>query len=168
MPPTGRPPLAKSLKRLHGNPKPTPEVEEPSPRGPLDPPDWFDAEQVGAWQTIVDTAPAGTLGPSDGAAVAALAVAVVAHKRACVRVAIEGEVVSTPRGGRVRNPWMQVADQQTRQILRLSVELGLSAHSRSVLAARRGVADAGEAGGGPRPSLKLARYLAAKPDKLPN
>jgi hypothetical protein len=62
---------------------------------------------------------------------------------------------------------MQVADQQTRQILRLSVELGLSAHSRSVLAARRGVAEAGE-GGGPRPGSKLARYLDAKPDKLPN
>jgi P27 family predicted phage terminase small subunit len=170
---TGRPPKSKTLHLLHGNPshKKLDAIEEPATRGPLGPPpEFLDEGAREVWLDLQRVVPLGVIASCDLPTMCAYCNCVALHRLAMIQMReTGGAVVRNHDGDLVKNPWLFVQDRQAVLILRLASELGLTATSRSYMAARLATAAATGFGlSGKRQSPNaLDEYLAAKPDRLP-
>jgi P27 family predicted phage terminase small subunit len=165
---TGRPPLAKGLHELHGNPsrKRLDDIEDIQTRGPLGPPPaCLDTATRGVWHELEAVMPVAILASCDLPSVTCYVQAVSQHRHAVVELRRTGGAVIHGAEGPRANPWARVVDRQALLLLRLASELGLTPTARAAMAAR--IAQAGGSTEQPRRDA-LAEYLSRKPDRLPS
>lgn len=129
----GRKPKPTFLKLITGNPGGRPlNFEEPEPDGDLkDPPASFSARQRILWDQTIRAAPPGLLRLLDSTLLEVFIVAKSVHENASQRVEELGSVVNGPNNVPMKNPYLQIANQQAQIMIKAISEMGFSPSSRS-------------------------------------
>jgi P27 family predicted phage terminase small subunit len=128
----GRKPKPNTLKLIEGNlgGRPLPEeLECDIEIG--DPPDWFNEEELAAWNHVIEVAPPNLLKGIDWNLIVLYCEAVAEHKEASLRLKREGYIVDASRGGTKRNDWHVVKNGAAEKIIKIGSEIGFSPASRS-------------------------------------
>ena len=132
----GPKPKPTALKIAEGNPgkrplpqnEPTPPASMPTPPGELDP------KAIEEWQRLAPIlARIGILTDCDRSILAAHCIAFSRWLRSEAQVSELGEVVKSPSGYPIQNPWLAIANKAHEQMKRTAAELGLTPSSRSSL-----------------------------------
>lgn len=118
-------------------------AREPLPSGDLvEAPDHFSEEQKAVWDYAISNAPAGLLKKLDLSVLEAWATACVFHREASKKVSSDGQIVSTPSGYPVTNPYMSNMNKQAQIMLKAAAEMGFTPSSRSrIIVAEETIAD---------------------------
>jgi P27 family predicted phage terminase small subunit len=129
----GRKPKPTGLKVINGTFRSDRNSEaEPFPSGDLkDAPSHFAPEQVEIWDYAISNAPRGLLKCLDMSTLEVWVVACSIHRDAVKKVAKIGQVVKTPLGFPVVNPYLSNANKQAQIMLKAAAELGFTPSSRS-------------------------------------
>lgn len=133
----GPKPKPTSLKIAEGNPgkRPLPTNEPTPPAAIPTPPEELDKKALQEWERIAPTlAGLGILTNCDRSILAAHCLAVSRWLRSEAQVAELGEVVKSPSGYPIQNPWLAIANKAHEQMKRTAAELGLTPSSRASLA----------------------------------
>ena len=128
----GRKQKPSALKILQGTARPCRVNEnEPQPRGDLvEAPAHFSPEQRAAWDYAIANAPRGLLKRLDLSVLEVWAVACAAHREAVQKLAVTGQVVKSPSGYPIVNPFMSNMNRQAQIMLKAAEQLGFSPASR--------------------------------------
>jgi P27 family predicted phage terminase small subunit len=95
-------------------------------------PDWFDQDQLSAWNYAVDHAPRGMLKKIDASTLVVWVVAESLHRKAALAIAKFGMVTLSPvKKEPMQNPYLAILNRQALILLRASAELGFSPSARS-------------------------------------
>jgi P27 family predicted phage terminase small subunit len=137
----GRKPTPTHLRALRGNPgKRTARRREPAPPPPPaapTPPRWLDPKARRVWRTLApELHTLGLLTPLDLDAFAAYCLARARWKEAEDQVAKKGEVVKSPNGYPIQNPWLAIANRAAKQMADLAGEFGLTPSARTRIDAK--------------------------------
>lgn len=129
----GRKPKPTQLKVITGNPgKRALNKSEPKPKGNLAAaPDHFGDEQKAVWDYAIEHAPAGLLKQMDLSVLEVWVNAVVAYRDAVNKVAVTGQVIKSPSGYPVVNPYLSNMNKQAQIMLKAAAEMGFTPSSRS-------------------------------------
>jgi len=130
----GRKPLPTALKLVRGNPgKRKLNQEEPQPAAVApECPDFLDETAQAEWRRIVPELLAlGVLCRIDRAALAAYCKAWSRWVAAEEKISQQGEIVKSPSGQPIQNPFLGVANKALKQMKEFLVEFGLTPSSRS-------------------------------------
>lgn len=131
----GRKPTPTALKKLAGNPGkrrlPTDEPEMPveSP----DPPEWLNGEALAEWNRIVPQLhEAGIMALSYRSAIASYCEAWARFVDAIEQIPkTGGEIVKSPSGFPIQNPYAAVRNKAQAQMLKVAAEFGMTASSKT-------------------------------------
>ncbi len=122
------------LVALEGNPgKRRVRSRGVTPTGDAMPPVWLSEGARAVWDRIADAMPDGTYRTTDTEILVAFCCAADQHHKATIALAIEGPILTGPRGRQTRNPWCSVQKDAAGQIERLGRRLGLDPTSREHL-----------------------------------
>lgn len=129
----GRKPKPTQLKVLQGTfRKDRGNQREPKPSGDLfDAPKHFNDAQREVWEYAIEHAPRGLLKKLDLSVLEVWVVACVFHREAALKVATTGQVIKTPAGYPVMNPYMANMNKQAQVMLKAASEMGFTPASRS-------------------------------------
>ena len=129
----GRKPKPTQLKVVQGTfRKDRSNQHEPKPSGDLSTaPAHFNEAQREAWQCAIAHAPKGLLKMLDLAVLEIWDTACVFHREAAQKVATTGQVIKSPSGYPVMNPYMANMNKQAQIMLKAASEMGFTPASRS-------------------------------------
>ena len=130
----GRKPIPTAIKQLNGNPgKRALNAHEPKPVAVVPPcPPHLQGEARKEWRRITKELHAlGIISRLDRAALAAYAQAWGRWCEAEEQLRKHGPIVKSPSGFPIQNPYLAVANKAMEQIMKMSVEFGLTPSSRS-------------------------------------
>jgi P27 family predicted phage terminase small subunit len=127
------PPVPTYLKLLNGNPGKRPiNQDEPQPKGNLsDAPDWLSDGQKEIWEYAIQNAPVGLLKMLDQSILEAWVVAKSMHQYANTKVQKHGQLVKTPNGNWIQNPYLSILNKQAIIMMKAVNEMGFSPASRT-------------------------------------
>ena len=104
---------------------------EPRPHGDLvEAPEHFTLEQRAIWDYAIANAPRGLLKRLDLSVLEVWAVACAAHREAVQKLARTGQVIKSPSGYPIVNPFMSNMNRQAQIMLKAAEQLGFSPASR--------------------------------------
>lgn len=133
---SGRKNIPSLVHELRGNPGGRPIPKQIEVHGDIeDAPEWFNEEQLKAWNHVIKNAPPSLLKLCDESTLIAHCCAVAAHKEATLMLGREGYVQETLTGATKRNEWFHVQSKAAEQILKTSSEMGFTPASRSKVSA---------------------------------
>ena len=129
----GRKPKPTSLKVVEGTfRKDRANPHEPKPSGDLsEAPEHFTQEQKAVWDYAIANSPLGLLKKLDLSVLEAWVTACVFHREASKKVSTAGQVIKTPAGYPVMNPYMANMNKQAQIMLKAAAEMGFTPASRS-------------------------------------
>ena len=129
----GRRPKPTHLKVVQGTMrKHRANEREPKPSGDLvDAPAHFSQAQREVWDYAIEHAPKGLLKRLDLSVLEVWVVACVFHREAAEKVAVTGQVIKTPNGYPVQNPYLANLNKQAQIMLKAATEMGFTPASRS-------------------------------------
>lgn len=129
----GRRPKPTALKVVEGTfRKDRAPQNEVAPAGDLvDAPAHFTADQRAVWDYAVAHAPANLLKLLDLSVLEVWAVACVFHRQAAAKVLESGQVVVSPSGYPIVNPYLSNMNKQAQIMLKASAEMGFTPASRA-------------------------------------
>ncbi len=131
----GRRPKPTALKLLAGNPghRPINDAEPDAPAARPDAPDYLDEVASTEWDRVCGIlAQMGLLSSADRSALAAYCVCYSRWVDAEKKVKQSGTIVKSPdKGVPIYSPYLNVANRAMEQMVKLSVEFGLTPSSRS-------------------------------------
>jgi P27 family predicted phage terminase small subunit len=129
----GRKPKPTHLKIVQGTfRKDRANPREPKPIGELTTaPAHFNDEQREVWDYAIANAPKGLLKKIDLSVLEVWVTACVLHREAAKKVAKTGQVVESPSGYPITNPYMSVMNKQAQIMLKAAAEMGFTPASRS-------------------------------------
>jgi len=137
----GRKPKPAALRRAQGNPGKRPIPEEPQLRRPARAPyapRWLSEEAKAEWRRIAPLLlEAGLLTEADYTALALYCQAYARWRKAEEKLAEQGEILESARGGLYQNPWLAVANRAWDQIRKSLAEFGMTPSSRLRVAVAR-------------------------------
>jgi P27 family predicted phage terminase small subunit len=140
----GRKPKPTPLKIVQGTfRKDRSNEREPQPSGTLcEAPDYLTPEQKEIWDYAIAHAPAGLLKKLDLSVLQVWVIACAFHREAALKVTSAGQVIKTPAGYPVINPYMANMNKQAQIMLKAASEMGFTPASRSrIVVAEETVAD---------------------------
>lgn len=106
--------------------------QEPVPNGNLSTaPEHFSDEQRVVWDYAITHAPKGLLKNLDLSVLEVWVTAYVFHREAVKKIAIAGQVIKTPSGYPVTNPYMSNMNRQVQNMIKAASEMGFTPASRS-------------------------------------
>ncbi|MEQ8507321.1 MAG: phage terminase small subunit P27 family [Rhodospirillales bacterium] len=121
------------LRLLEGNPGKRPiKKRGVTPTGDAVAPVWLSEGAAAVWSRVVDAMP-GVFKATDAEILTAYCCAADQHQRATLALAIEGPILTGPRGRQSKNPWLAVQKDAANAIERLGRRLGLDPTSREHL-----------------------------------
>ena len=129
----GRKPKPTDMKVLQGTfRKDRSDEREPKPAGRLrDAPDHLTAEQKEIWNDAIQNAPSGLLKPLDWSVFEVWVVASHTHRVAAEKVQTMGQIVKSPSGYPIVNPFLSSMNKQAAIMIKAASELGFSPTARS-------------------------------------
>lgn len=129
----GRRPKPTHLKVVQGTLRKHREnVKEPKPQGDLvDAPAHFSQAQRDVWNYAIEHAPKGLLKRLDLSVLEVWVTACVFHREAVEKVAAIGQIIKTPNGYPVQNPYLANLNKQAQIMLKAATEMGFTPASRS-------------------------------------
>ena len=105
---------------------------EPLPSGNLSAaPEHVSDEQRAVWDYAISHAPKGLLKNLDFSVLEVWVTACVFYREAVKKLAIAGQVIKTPSGYPVVNPYMSNMNKQSQTMLKAAAEMGFTPASRS-------------------------------------
>ena len=105
---------------------------EPLPSGDLCiAPEHFSDEQRAVWDYAIQHAPKGLLKNLDLSILEVWVTAYVFYREAVKKIAIAGQVIKTPSGYPVTNPYMANMNRQAQNMMKAAAEMGFTPASRS-------------------------------------
>ena len=105
---------------------------EPKPTGDLyDPPDSLSPAEKEIWEYAIARAPKGLLKQLDISALEVWVTAYVLHREAKKMVRLTGQMVKTPSGYPILNPYLGSVNRQALIMLKSAAEMGFTPASRS-------------------------------------
>lgn len=140
----GRKPKPTQLKVVTGTfRKDRANEREPKPTGDLsDAPEHFSEAQRAAWEYAIQHAPKGLLKKLDLSVLEIWVTACVFHREAAQKVATTGQVIKSPSGYPVMNPYLANMNKQAQIMLKAAAEMGFTPASRSrIVLAEEAVGD---------------------------
>jgi len=140
----GRKPKPTALKVVQGTfRKDRANEREPKPSGDLsDAPEHFSEAQRAAWQYAIEHAPKGLLKKLDLSVLEIWVTACIFHREAAQKVAQTGQVIKSPSGYPVMNPYLANMNKQAQIMLKAAAEMGFTPASRSrIVLAEESVGD---------------------------
>ena len=102
------------------------------PTGDAMPPLWLSEGAAAVWSRVVGSMP-GVFKATDTEILTAYCCAADQHHKATLALAIEGPILTGPRGRQSKNPWCAVQKDAAAQIERLGRRLGLDPTARENL-----------------------------------
>lgn len=136
----GRKPTPTALKRLAGNPgKRRLPKDEPTPRKAVPrPPAHLSKEAKTEWQRVIkELETLGLVTLLDRAALAAYCQAYGRWVRAEKALAEKGEIVKSPSGYPIQNPFLAIANKAWDQMMRVLPEFGMTPSARTRVKAEK-------------------------------
>lgn len=132
----GRTPKPTQLKLVQGTlRKHRTNANEPKPQGDLaEPPAHFSEAQREVWEYAIEHAPKGLLKKLDLSVLEIWVTAFVFHREASQKLAITGQVIKSPTGYPVMNPYLANMNRQAQIMLKAASEMGFTPASRSRIA----------------------------------
>lgn len=132
----GRKPKPTRLKVVQGTfRKDRASANEPRPSGDLsDAPERLTETQREVWRYAIEHAPKGLLKMLDLSMLEIWVVACVFHREAAQKVAATGQVIKSPSGYPVMNPYMANMNKQAQIMMKAAAEMGFTPASRSRIA----------------------------------
>jgi len=129
----GRKQKPTQLKLVEGTLRPNrTNHKEPKPTGDLsDPRKGLSEAEQEVWDYVISKAPKGLLKSLDFSTLEIWVTAYVYHQDAKEKVKISGQVIKTPSGYPVLNPYMANVNKQALIMLKASAEMGFTPASRS-------------------------------------
>ncbi len=121
------------LRLLEGNPGKRPiKKRGVTPTGDAVAPVWLSPGAAAVWSRVVDAMP-GVFKATDAEILTAYCTAADSHHKATLALAIEGAILTGPRGRQSRNPWCSVQKDAVAAMERLGRRLGLDPTAREHL-----------------------------------
>ncbi len=129
----GRKPKPTQLKDVQGTfRKDRANAREPTPSGDLtSAPAHFSDTQREVWDYAIANAPKGLLKMLDLSVLEIWVTACVFHREASQKVASTGQIIKSPSGYPVMNPYMANMNKQAQIMLKAAAEMGFTPASRS-------------------------------------
>ena len=127
----GRPPVPNSIREMMGSHHRRPNVPEPKIAGVVRCPKALSPEVRKVWKRLARIlTPIGLLSVADQDLFGQLCIAIDRSARAQRELAAYGEVLNV-KGKPTANPWLRIASESEKSIVRLAAEFGLSPSARS-------------------------------------
>jgi P27 family predicted phage terminase small subunit len=132
----GRKPKPTALKLIQGTLRKSREnLREPKPSGDLvEPPSYFSNEQIEVWNYAISNAPKGLLKRLDIAILEIWVIAYVTYRDSAKKVGTLGQVIKSPSGYPIVNPYLSNMNKQAQIMMKASSEMGFTPTSRSKIA----------------------------------
>jgi len=132
----GRKPKPTALKLIQGTLRKSREnLREPKPTGDLvEPPSYFSDEQIEVWNYAISNAPRGLLKRLDIAILEIWVTAYVTYRDSAKKVGTLGQVIKSPSGYPIVNPYLSNMNKQAQIMMKASSEMGFTPTSRSKIA----------------------------------
>lgn len=130
---TGRKRKPSSLKLVQGTYRKDRAIpNEPMPKGDLmESPSHLNDEQREVWEYAIANAPKGLLKRLDRSVLEVWVRAYVFYREAADKVLVAGQVIKTPNGYPVMNPYMANMNKQAQIMLKAASEMGFTPASRT-------------------------------------
>jgi P27 family predicted phage terminase small subunit len=129
----GRKPKPTALKLIQGTlRKDRANMREPKPSGDLlEPPTYFSTEQSEVWNYAIANAPKGLLKRLDISILEIWVTAYVTYRESALKVKQLGQVIKSPSGYPIVNPYLSNMNKQAGIMMKASAEMGFTPTSRS-------------------------------------
>lgn len=129
----GRKPKPTALKLIQGTlRKDRANMREPKPSGDLlEPPTYFSIEQSEVWNYAIANAPKGLLKRLDISILEIWVTAYVTYRESALKVKQLGQVIKSPSGYPIVNPYLSNMNKQASIMMKASSEMGFTPTSRS-------------------------------------
>lgn len=129
----GRKPKPTALKLIQGTlRKDRANMREPKPSGDLlEPPTYFSTEQSEVWNYAIANAPKGLLKRLDISILEIWVTAYVTYRESALKVKQLGQVIKSPSGYPIVNPYLSNMNKQASIMMKASSEMGFTPTSRS-------------------------------------